>query len=873
MDRYGYILKKNTESRRQDTRYREAELGLMTVFQLREICRREKIIQGVLNPMDKEELIRVILRFRGADEYYLIQKEEAEGLDALEQLLRTVRVRERTDTNIQCSSRITAYEGLGIGFYDGLTLPYDKHLIGTNALVVGGDGTICAILNVVAKGRETDKLYLVKAAEVPCRESGIKNYSLFCMGRKESELLYQVYYGRTWHCPEYLELYRIPLVDFEVKQPVLLSMPAAIDFGSTNTTAGVYLDSLYFEEAGLKNGERGLKENDINYALFYDTVSDYEETTLFPSVVGIHSVQAQQPEYLFGYEAIRLANSSYIDEGFCVFYDIKRWVSDYERKEEITDRQGRRMFVRRKEILRAYFNHVIAQIRDRFKCQIKEVHISCPVKQKEEFARLFKEILPEYAVEKTDMVDEGVSVLYNTISEMIQKNRVEDGKEYKALIIDCGGGTTDLCSCRFKVWDQRAAYQIRIETAYENGDTDFGGNNLTYRIMQLLKTALVHRMCKKQFLSEKTILSGYDMDVFRYVDEYGTGAVYQELEENYKKAETFLPTRFKDFENQSRSDYYKVKNNFYFLFDLAERVKKEFYNKNGTLRIVLCSEEVKENATVWLPVDKWKLSVRGENGLGIVKEFPAVSLSLYEMDLLLKADVYGIIRRFMERMYEENALEEYSNIKLTGQSCKIELFRDAIKEFVPGKIIQFRRTSGDQSKDFGLKLVCVDGALKYLRDKKYGFADITISSHEPALPYRITAYTHTGKEVVLIDRLTRNGRSGMISRNMENLTVELHLKDLTGKERYQYIYQSDPADFEAVLYEDIERKYGNHIPQADTDDIVENEVRFFVWTRPDRWAFAVVPVYGKNGELYLGKEREFSFENDGWVQNFFDGTK
>lgn len=63
MDKYGYVIKRK-EEKAPDKRYRKAELELMTTFQLREICRKEKIIQGVLNPMDKEELIRIILRYR-----------------------------------------------------------------------------------------------------------------------------------------------------------------------------------------------------------------------------------------------------------------------------------------------------------------------------------------------------------------------------------------------------------------------------------------------------------------------------------------------------------------------------------------------------------------------------------------------------------------------------------------------------------------------------------------------------------------------------------------------------------------------------------------------------------------------------------------
>ena len=52
MERYGYTLKKNSGEQKRNGRFRREELELMTTFQLREICRREKIIQGVLDPMD-----------------------------------------------------------------------------------------------------------------------------------------------------------------------------------------------------------------------------------------------------------------------------------------------------------------------------------------------------------------------------------------------------------------------------------------------------------------------------------------------------------------------------------------------------------------------------------------------------------------------------------------------------------------------------------------------------------------------------------------------------------------------------------------------------------------------------------------------------
>lgn len=107
--------------------------------------------------------------------------------------------------------------------------------------------------------------------------------------------------------------------------------------------------------------------------------------------------------------------------------------------------------------------------------------------------------------------------------------------------------------------------------------------------MQLIKIAAVSRLLKKDNRIEKEILAGFDRDIYRFVDEYGADKLYEALEERYREAEQYLPTRFREYEHRSRADYFKVKNNFYFLFQAAERIKKEFFNRTDTLRIALSS--------------------------------------------------------------------------------------------------------------------------------------------------------------------------------------------------------------------------------------------------------------------------------------------
>lgn len=864
----GYILNREGLKQEEEKRlYRQGELELMTTYQLREICRREKIVQGILDPLDKEELVHVIMRYRGTGEQRLVLREEEQGSERLEQLLAQGKIRTVQDKSLHIPSRLIIYEGLVMDENDKIRIPYRAELENTNAILVSGGEKVCGIFYLQKRKDDREHLYVMKSGQVSCVEADLKDYDLYCFAQKDSDRIFSAYHGEGEKDMELLTAYRIPLMDVELREPIPLRMPLAVDFGSTNTTAGVYLDQLYFDQAKGAPFAEGYGKNTIQYTVFGDGKK------LMPTVAAVLSVNRGEPQFVFGQAAVDLESASYVDEGFSIFYDLKRWISDYDREEEITDREGRRTFLPRKEIIRAYFEHIIRTTENRFKCRVGQIHVSCPVRQKFLFQKLFQEILPGYIMPADEMVDEGVAVLYNTIAGMLESRNISEDEIYHALIVDCGGGTTDLCACHFSIRDEQIAYHIQIDTSYENGDTDFGGNNLTYRIMQYLKIMLAERLGFRMGVTTQDILDELDMDIFRYVDRNGTGKLYRTLEEGYRMAETWIPTRFKEYETRSREEYFKVKNNFYHLFFLAEQVKKHFYEKAGILRVGITSGEDGDPDIIWIRADKWKLSVQQDGKFRTVKEFPETILNLYELELILKGDIYGIIHKFMDPLYREDRIRDFSFLKLTGQSCKIDIFREALKEFIPGIMIQFKRDRKKEAGDTDLKMSCVDGALKFLRDKRLGYAQIELYSDKPMLPYTVSAYTHNGMEVELVNGFMREEETRYVSRNLEDVTLHLDLKDMDGKVRYHFYFDCEPEKFEEVTYEDIHKIHGDSIQQKETDSIVNQEIRFFVWKRCMDWGYVIVPVFRKNEKLYMGAERFYPFEHEGWIQNFFDGTK
>ena len=67
---YTYRLSENTgEKTEGKTAYHLESLQGMTTYQLREICQKERLVVPMGSRMEREELIRFIMRYRGIREH------------------------------------------------------------------------------------------------------------------------------------------------------------------------------------------------------------------------------------------------------------------------------------------------------------------------------------------------------------------------------------------------------------------------------------------------------------------------------------------------------------------------------------------------------------------------------------------------------------------------------------------------------------------------------------------------------------------------------------------------------------------------------------------------------------------------------------
>ncbi|MFX3633301.1 MAG: molecular chaperone [Candidatus Pristimantibacillus sp.] len=858
----------------------------MTTHQLRRICYEERLVKGVVESQDRSELIRTVMKYRGVNDRLFIRNSREGGIERIEYALRSYlnSPQQGTDT-IQVPAKLTLYSGLRLDRSDGYLVRTGSAVgIGeSNVLIVNERDEICGIMNLIRDETAEPGSYMLHVdKKAVLRRTSNRNYSLLFFRKQDSDYLYKLYYSDRPMPPTNLHYWRLPVAELDIRELEETQAVLAIDFGTSNTTAGAYLDHGYITSPNrhdLLNGS--LRLGAINYVTF--TGADGGWIEMLPTAIGVVDCSdSSLIDYSFGYEALsQLKKNGYASRA-SVFLGMKRWVNGCSKLEEVTDIHGNTAMVKRGDVIRAYLLHVIETAEHRFKCRFSQLHFTTPVKLKDSFIEMFTDILPEYTIEREDALDEGMAVLYNTIADQIEQNRYMDGEKYDALVIDCGGGTTDLSSCRFQIEEGRISYKIDIHTAYENGDTNFGGNNLTYRVMQYMKIAFADYYAGNRSGADIDDLIGVaGVDLFRHVDEHGTAKVYELLNSRYEEAERLLPTRFREYENRTGDEYWRVRRNFYFMWELAEEMKVEFFRRTAIIRRRFESErtsrshDARDNDLHVTQIERWNLSLRGADGrLADRHDSPEIIFTVNEMTKLLKSDIYAVISKFLEGFYLDGRMQQYRILKLTGQSCRIDVFREALKEFVPGRSIEFRQRAEDADKVPDLKLSCLRGAIRYLTARKIGQIEATITRSAPVVPYTVTAYTHQGREKVLINSMERLSRMrGGVSRPKAVTEVEFYLKDGDERMLRKYVYANNAGSYKPALYEEIAGMYGDQIPQEETDTIVNGEAKFFVVTGDSQWGFYIVPVARMNEQLQLGDKRLFTFEDDLSELDFFDGLK
>lgn len=603
-------------------------------------------------------------------------------------------------------------------------------------------------------------------------------------------------------------------INLRVKSVEKSKKTLCVDFGSSNTTAGIYT-----------------ADSNICTVKFQDvTNSEHTDSNLCPTLVYVKNIiskndrnEAQEVEFLFGYDAKKiLIENSFTPRG-TMFSEIKRWIINPYEYVEISDGKTEAV-IQRAFIIKAYLNYILRCSENHFKCHFTSLHFSAPVKLKSHFIYFLKDYVFReedgyHVMNAEESIDEGVAIVYNYISKNIintekeiQKKPDEDDseKEENIIIIDCGGGTTDLVNCNYSYKKTPSGYNLTLRTTFENGNSNFGGNNITYRIFQLLKIKLSDYYMSVLNPSNKIVVDGIDQlinanqnEIFNDIDiciKNGKRmTIYDKLDEKSQICEKILPTDFNSNVNYTgKKTYPQVMRNFYLLWQLAEEVKIEFFSKTDCAYINLNtnSDVIRispKEQFFYIKNPKGDLPPLVSTKSGGFEKLPKIEINTNEITTLIRPDIYYLLATIFN--FEQS---DYDWIKLSGQSCKINLFLDLLKEFVPGRKLRTKSSINNSEKNYSdgkysgsserLKMKCIEGCIAYIRDKELHI----VNPDNPQVSQMINNNVYISR--------SSNGETfttalfkGNAFKNKNN-SEPLHVEQYNATQGTMYIYVTDSAN-------------------------------------------------------------------------------
>ena len=840
-------------------RYTRHELENMDITTLKAVCKELKIKAESISLFDdKAVMIQLIYKYRGTISERYINEWDDEKIRRLKKAIME-KGEEQRNTRLEIPAYFDIYKGI-----ESLNERGSEHKVyteadidTTSAALLDQSGDIKAFLNVLKSGAKNTyflqlREHMLKSDITP----GIyKNCRLIFFPGDFEKILY--IYNVTDETAR-----RFPYISKSIQEVIIHAIEETddvlvIDYGTSYTTAGTYIDDK-IKHIWFFSDE--MCEHSPDTQTRYAECRECGRCALCPSVIAVRECADDGAvELLFGHEALDrmpMARNS-------IYFDTKRWVNDYTETIDVKDLSGNTAAIKRSEIIERFMKYIIHAAEQQNKVSYKNICFTSPVKQKAMSIHMYKDILRGYNVEEKDAIDEAVAVVYDSVTEQVQNLEYEDGYERSVLLVDCGGSTSDMVKCNYIISRKAKRSNIDIKVRYANGDTNFGGNNLTYRIMQYLKIKLVSFYRKQPLQGIDTLLKVSHYDIYDFIDKMGVKAIYEFLEEAYANAGEYIPTNFSDYINDAESVYFNVRGNFYFLWNLAEHIKISLFSSSDVYEFSF--DSMKANRSLFM------LSVRNAKGfLMTYTAWPPIRIWRDEINVLLRPEIYNLLKKFIEPYYiVDETMSDITNIMLSGQTTKIDLFRDMLKEYIAG-----HKARAPFEHSYAKKLKCIRGAVAYHGAKAIGRIRTSITYESAIVPYSLTVETFDEvKEKTLITQgQLLSDVYSYVDRTVETKLIVFNLR-AHDREILQVLkFNLNVDDYRPTDYHEL---LNNHtwLRQGDVDRIDEGDLRLFIYSNDESWGFKWLGIAKNQGELFCGEERFVPFESTVWEMNFFDGKR
>lgn len=827
---YKYRLYKDGRDEEPVT-YTLDELNCMGTFMLRDICVREKIMTRSASldakRLGREALIELLYRYRGKKEESLLEDFPAESVDLLRRLAKRA---DAAAEKLELPSKIELKNGIPLLEDEDVLVRHGfegEYFLG---LWEDGEGDILAVFEVrgnrmsLSPGRISKKLL-----------AGLyRDVSVLLFDAPSSLRAVQAYNSQKWD-----QATERGLIAAKTRLPILSIVeaqdseePLVIDFGAGNTSAASQQQdrilSVRFQGGSL----------------------------LCPSTAAVERCGRDQVHFRFGFEALSLIRRDGYGSAMTFLHNLKLYLFE-ERPLEVCDHDGNAATVSSDTVLREFFRYIICLAKAEHGRNYKKITFLTPEKRGSLALSRLQKLLPEYEV--ADACSESLNSVYQKIMETIgdRGDLLSAGappggmdpeweEQSRILAFHCGAGASSLVACEYGIENTNVAYKVGLKHQYLNGDSGFGGNNLTCLIFMYLKI----RVSQEIRGVEEEILDEPFAQAYSYVDQYGsTGKVYERFIRLYEEAEGTVPTKFGLFEERQPLK----RQNFYRLWFLAEHMKTAFFSGNPLSLIKLPDQFAEFSA------------VNGVFPDGIREYRLDFSVQKAEVEMVIAPEIYRIVKSFIEPLCDEYGILSGYQIRFTGLCCHIPVFRDALREFTVGR--RARTGAGTLHR---LKLRAMEGAVFRDQLQKNGRIIPKMTEMEAAVSYLVNVTSHDGNMVQIVSGAgSQDCIFGYVMRHGATRQVDFMVCDLFGSEVRKRQVALNIHAFQEMGYDlffNVYPMFREH--QGDFDSIGEEEIRLFVF-REENWDFCVLPAARQAGRLRVGNVSRFLFDDES--ADYFSG--
>jgi len=772
-------------------------------------------------------------------------------------------------------------KGYKISIESDENMPENAEISITNAFIVDSKGEIQAILDVSENVSENKHyLNLRKGMLRKSIKTGIYNDFKILFFPIDFDKILHIYTEKDKSTIPFSyvvkNIKKTNIREIEETDDVLF-----IDYGAHYTTAAVYTKN---ESAIEVSTRRNWKINQIYFypneicAFKPDVKTYYADSecskcgkcALCPSIIAVKYCTDDEIKFTYGHEA----KKSIFSSTGTIFMDTKRWLNNIYETVEIVDEDGNLLNVERIKIIKAFLQYIILCAEQQTKKRYKNICFLNYFEQKQESLEIYKQILKDCnIIQETDeniiFMNEAIVAIYYFLDQ--NKEVYHDNERRSILLIDCSSNSSHALKADLVIENRNSGEGSVFDIAvrYERGIPSFGGNKLTYRLMQYIKIKLAHYYRNENLSTVKDLLGVSYHDVYASVDENGLEQIYEIFEEKYRAIKNFIPTNFNDY--ISEADILNVKRNFYFLWGLAEQIKIYFYENTDAYEFSF--DTLKNNS------DDYHLSVKSDDLLEIYTDYPSIRILREDINLLFKPEIYAVMKRFIEPYYDDNTIYDMESFIFLGQTTNIGLFGEILKEYIAG---------GKAGAGFNpyKKLKNIRGAALYYGDTSIGSISPCITYHPARQPYYLTTELFTNfayenenekSKILLREGQPLSELYSFIDRNYKTKKIALTLRDYNKIILRVFEFEINTDEYKEINENELKKrykwlKYDDTDRQGDIDRIAPNSLRLFVYGDTENWGFSWVCVAKKeDGILCCSKEYVVKFEIA--YVDYFDGRR